>query len=167
MLYSQCQAIMARSLLPCQDTPSAKFTYDAKVTMVSPYDNLEVVMSANKRQNCGNGTFLFEQTTPIPSYLIAIGVGAFQRATLGPRTAVWCESELMEACKYEFAQTEEFLKEAERTIGVPYVWDIYEILVLPPSFPYGGMENPCLTFLTPSLLAGDRLILRFLFFSYL
>jgi len=99
--------------------------------------------------------FFFEQTTPIPSYLIAIAAGQLVCHRLGPRCTVWSEPDILQACAYEFAETEQFLAEAESLAGA-YVWDIYDLLILPPSFPYGGMENPCLTFLTPSLLAGDR-----------
>jgi leukotriene-A4 hydrolase len=155
-LFSQCQAIHARSMLPCQDTPAIKATYNATVTLSAP---LAAVMSANKRRQLssvdGMHTFDFEQTLPIPSYLIAIGAGAITSKEIGPRSAVWCEKEILEAAAFEFAETESFITTAEQLVG-KYVWERYDILLLPPSFPYGGMENPCLTFLTPSLLCGDR-----------
>jgi leukotriene-A4 hydrolase len=97
----------------------------------------------------------FIQDVPIPSYLIAIAVGALDSRKIGPRSHVWAEKEIIEECAYEFADTERQLITAEEICG-PYVWGIYDLLVLPPSFAYGGMENPCLTFVTPTLLAGDR-----------
>lgn len=99
--------------------------------------------------------FQFRQSTPIPSYLIAIGAGAIDAYEIGPRSSVWCEPSVSIQAVYEFGDTERFLQLGEELAG-PYVWTRYDILLLPPSFPYGGMENPCLTFLTPSLLAGDR-----------
>ena len=101
-------------------------------------------------------TFKFNQTTPMPSYLIALGAGNLQSRSIGPRSLVWCEPEVLEQAAWEFADAETFLLAAENITGYPYIWGRYDVLLLPPSFPYGGMENPCLTFLTPSLLTGDR-----------
>ena len=157
-LFSQCQAIHARTMLPCQDTPAIKATYSAIVHVSDP---LAVVMSANRRKEVlpspikGKRTFEFELTQPIPSYLIAIGAGAIVSKEIGPRSSVYCEQEVLDAAAYEFAETESFIKTGEELVG-PYVWERYDILLLPPSFPFGGMENSCLTFLTPSLLCGDR-----------
>eukprot|EP00455_Lapot_gusevi_P035964 TRINITY_DN398_c0_g1_i2.p1 TRINITY_DN398_c0_g1~~TRINITY_DN398_c0_g1_i2.p1 ORF type:complete len:462 (+),score=219.75 TRINITY_DN398_c0_g1_i2:33-1388(+) len=100
-------------------------------------------------------TYTFSQPVPTPSYLIALVVGALESRQIGPRSRVWSEKETVEAGAHEFAETESFLQAAEDVCG-PYVWGHYDILLLPPSFPYGGMENPCLTFVTPTLLAGDR-----------
>lgn len=100
--------------------------------------------------------FNFAQRTPIPSYLIALGVGNLQCKEIGPRSRVWCEPEVLERAAWEFADAEAFLSAGESITGFPYIWGRYDVLLLPPSFPYGGMENPCLTFLTPSLLTGDR-----------
>lgn len=97
----------------------------------------------------------FIQDVPVPSYLIALAVGVLESRQIGPRSHVWAEKEIIEECAYEFADTEHQLKTAEEICG-PYVWGKYDLLVLPPSFPFGGMENPCLTFVTPTLLAGDR-----------
>ncbi|PJF16674.1 Leukotriene A(4) hydrolase [Paramicrosporidium saccamoebae] len=138
-LFSQCQAIHARTMLPCQDTPAIKATYSASVSVPKP---LSVVMSANRRQECPlrNHTlhaFDFEQTTPIPAYLIAIAVGDIHPREIGPRSSVWSEAGNLEAAAEEFSETETFIKTAESLVG-PYVWQRYDILVLPPSFPYGG-----------------------------
>ncbi|KAI8604549.1 peptidase family M1-domain-containing protein [Dissophora ornata] len=154
-LFTQCQAIHARSLLPCQDSPSIKLTYSADIT--TP---LRAVMSAVpkgevKHENGSMTTFKFEQRQRIPSYLIALAVGNLEGREIGPRSTVWTEPEVMEAAAWEFVDTENFIRTGEELL-TPYDWGRYDLLVLPASFPYGGMENPCLTFVTPSLLAGDR-----------
>ncbi|CAK1552982.1 unnamed protein product [Leptosia nina] len=149
-MFSQCQPIHARSILPCQDSPAVKFTYNAEVTAPEPFT---VLMSAIKENGSAKATF--RQPVPIPSYLLAIAVGVLESRELGPRTHVWSEKEEIERSAWEFADTEKYLQAAERLCG-PYQWTQYDLLVLPPSFPYGGMENPCLTFVTPTLLAGDR-----------
>jgi len=150
-LFSQCQAIHARSLVPCQDTPAVKFTYGALVT--AP-DGLVVLMSAIKNEDTAEGSS-FTQSVPIPAYLLAIVVGNLESRVIGPRSKVWSEPQLIEASAFEFSETESFITTAESIVG-PYVWGVYDLLVLPPSFPFGGMENPCLTFVTPTLLAGDK-----------
>ncbi|KAF8982329.1 Cullin-associated NEDD8-dissociated protein 1 [Entomortierella lignicola] len=153
-LFTQCQAIHARSLLPCQDSPSIKLTYSADIT--TP---LHAVMSAvpagKKKHDDEKTTFTFEQKQRIPSYLIALAVGNLEGREIGPRSTVWTEPEVMEAAAWEFVDTENFIRTGEEFL-TPYDWGRYDLLVLPASFPYGGMENPCLTFVTPSLLAGDR-----------
>ncbi|XP_038211113.1 leukotriene A-4 hydrolase isoform X2 [Zerene cesonia] len=150
-MFSQCQPIHARSILPCQDSPAVKFTYNAEVTAPEPFT---VLMSAI-RDDSNSSTFTFRQPVPIPSYLLAIAVGVLESRELGPRSHVWSEKEEIERSAWEFADTEKYLQAAEKLCG-PYQWSQYDLLVLPPSFPYGGMENPCLTFVTPTLLAGDR-----------
>uniref|UniRef100_A0A3Q0RB53 Leukotriene A(4) hydrolase n=1 Tax=Amphilophus citrinellus TaxID=61819 RepID=A0A3Q0RB53_AMPCI len=153
-LFSQCQAHHCRSMIPCQDTPSIKHTYYAKVSV--PKD-LVAVMSAVRDgqevdpQDSGRIIYRFRQTVPMPSYLIAIVAGALESREIGPRSRVWSEKEFVDKAAFEFSMTEAMLKTAEDLAG-PYVWGQYDILVLPPSFPYGGMENPCLTFATPTLL---------------
>lgn len=102
--------------------------------------------------------FHFVQDVPIPSYLIAIAIGALESRKIGPRSHVWAEKEIIEESAFEFANTEHQLATAEAICG-PYVWGIYDLLVLPPSFPYGGMENPCLTFVTPTLLVSTLFII--------
>ena len=157
-MFTQFQAIHARSGVPLQDTPAVKFPYTADLTVPKP---LVALMSAPQlsptpRSSSSHAhTFHFDQPVPTPSYLLAIAVGALEARRLGPRSQVWSEAETVEAGAYEFADTEQFLTAAEAIVG-PYVWGTYDILLLPPSFPYGGMENPGLTFVTPTLIAGDR-----------
>jgi leukotriene-A4 hydrolase len=155
-LFTQCQAIHARTMLPCQDAPSVKCTYDAKITVPEP---LVALMSAQRdgSSSAGEGkkVYFFKQPVAIPAYLIALAVGFLESKEIGPRSRVWTEPEMLEAAAFEFSETEKFITTAESLVG-PYVWGIYDLLMLPPSFPYGGMENPCLTFVTPTLLAGDR-----------
>ncbi|KFW06835.1 Leukotriene A-4 hydrolase, partial [Eurypyga helias] len=157
-LFSQCQATHCRSILPCQDTPAVKLTYYAEISVPK---ELVALMSANRDgempdpEDSSRKIYRFSQNVPIPCYLIALVVGDLQSRKIGPRTLVWAEKELVDKSAYEFAETEAMLRTAEDLAG-PYVWGQYDLLVLPPSFPYGGMENPCLTFVTPTLLAGDR-----------
>nr|XP_019526546.2 leukotriene A-4 hydrolase [Aedes albopictus]XP_019526549.2 leukotriene A-4 hydrolase [Aedes albopictus] len=150
-LFSQCQAIHARSIVPCQDTPAVKFTYNATLRHPAGVTGL---MSAVKKKS-ETGVSYFEQKTPIPSYLLAIVVGALVEKSIGPISSVWAEQEQIDESAEEFSQTAQFIAEAENICG-PYVWGRYDLLVMPPSFPFGGMENPCLTFVTPTLLAGDK-----------
>ncbi|KAI8823567.1 peptidase family M1-domain-containing protein [Fimicolochytrium jonesii] len=154
-LFSQCQAIHARSIVPIQDTPGNKITYSADVTVPS---QLRALMSAVRTGEDVVGDrkkFSFSQKVSIPSYLIALAVGNIEGKQVGHRSTVWSEPEVLEAAAWEFAGTEEFIKTGEDLLS-PYDWGIYDLLLLPASFPYGGMENPCLTFVTPTLLAGDR-----------
>ncbi|HSG43551.1 MAG TPA: leukotriene A4 hydrolase C-terminal domain-containing protein [Anaerolineales bacterium] len=152
-LYSQCQATHARSIFPCQDAPLVRFTYSAEVEVPSA---LRAVMAAEQVDGEeGNGRFTFKMLQPIPSYLFALAVGNFEFRELGPRTGIYAEPETINAAAWEFAETEKTIDEAEKLLG-PYLWDRYDMLVLPPSFPFGGMENPRLTFLTPTCILGTR-----------
>ncbi|CAI5446972.1 unnamed protein product [Caenorhabditis angaria] len=156
-LFSQCQAINARSIVPCMDTPSVKSTYRSTVHVPL---GLTCLMSAigksHEKSACGKfEVFKFEQPVQIPAYLLAIVVGRLESRKISERCAVWAEPSQASAAEYEFAETESILKVAENVAG-PYVWGRYDLVVLPASFPFGGMENPCLTFITPTLLAGDR-----------
>ncbi|MBP1627767.1 MAG: Aminopeptidase [Holophagaceae bacterium] len=154
-LFSQCQAIHARTLVPCQDCAVARVSYDARVTVPAA---LTAVMSAGPAGESLEGegrTFRFHMPQPIPSYLLALAVGELEGRDISPRVRVWAEPVTVDKAAWEFAGTEAFVAKAEALFG-PYDWDRYDMLVLPPSFPYGGMENPRMTFLTPTLLAGDR-----------
>jgi leukotriene-A4 hydrolase len=152
-LYSQCQASNARSIFPCQDTPSVRFTYTAEVEVP---EGLAAVMAAERVSDAEEGRgFSFRMPQPIPSYLFAIGIAKLEFRELGPRTGIYAEPETVDAAAWEFAETEKTIVEAEKLLG-PYLWGRYDMLVLPPSFPYGGMENPRLTFLTPTAILGTR-----------
>jgi len=155
-LFSQCQQIHARTMVPCQDTPNVRVAYQAEVNVP---EGLTAVMSAGPTgdEALGNGrhVYRFTMPQPIPSYLLALAVGRLESRDLSPRARVWAEPETVAAATWEFAGVEDMILKAEGLFGA-YPWDRYDMLVLPPSFPYGGMENPRMTFLTPTLLAGDR-----------
>ena len=162
-LFSQCQPIHARSMVPLQDTARARFSFTAKVTVPRP---LAAVMGAapgvpRPGPDEGHQTYTFSMPQPIPSYLLAIAVGNIVSRDLGPRSRVYAEPETLEAAAYEFAEVDTMLRAAEELFG-PYLWERFDFLVMPPAFPYGGMENPRLTFLTPTLLAGDRSLVNVL-----
>ncbi len=151
-LFTQSQAIHARSWIPLQDSPGVRQTWSASVRVPA---GLTALMSGARLEKRSDGAFRFEMTSPVPSYLIALAAGDLAFAPLGPRAGVWSEPSVVSKAAWEFADTEAMIEAAEALFG-PYRWERYELLVLPPSFPYGGMENPRLTFATPTLLAGDR-----------
>jgi len=146
-LYSQCQPIHSRSLVPLQDTPGIRITYRARLH--AP-DGVRPLMAAARR-----GPDEFEMPEPIPPYLIAFAAGELESRELSPRSAVWAEPPVAADAAWEFAGIESVIAAAEGLFG-KYAWERFDVLVLPPSFPYGGMENPRLAFLTPSIVAGDR-----------
>jgi aminopeptidase N len=156
-LYSQGQAILTRTWIPTQDSPGIRQTYSARITVPR---ELRAVMSAEQLtpegvDGPGGRTFEFRLSQPIPPYLIALAVGDIAFRSLGPRTGVYTEPSMLDEAANEFADLEKMVEAAESLLG-PYRWGRYDLLVLPPSFPFGGMENPRLTFATPTILAGDR-----------
>ncbi len=152
-LFSQSEATHARSWIPLQDSPAVRFTWTAHVT--APAD-VRVIMSApNDARHPRGGAFDFAQAQPVPSYLMAIAAGDLAVAETGPRSAVYAEPSVLARAAREFADTEQMIATTESLYG-PYRWGRYDILVLPPSFPYGGMENPNMTFATPTVLVGDK-----------
>jgi leukotriene-A4 hydrolase len=152
-MFSQSESIHARSWVPLQDSPAIRFTYTAHVS--SPKD-VRVVMSAlNDANHALNGNYTFDQPHPIPSYLLAIGAGDIAVKQTGPRSAIYAEPSVVGRAAHEFEDTEKMIATTEQLYG-PYRWGRYDILVLPASFPYGGMENPNMTFATPTVLVGDK-----------
>jgi leukotriene-A4 hydrolase len=160
-LFTQCQAIHARSLLPCMDSPGLKTPYSAKVTAPKWCTVLMSALAANyitenAAENPNVNVFHWTQPVPTSPYLIALAAGNLASKDVSPRVRIWAEPEVVEAAHAEFIETEDFVQAAEAITGCAYQWNRYDVVCLPPSFPYGGMENPCLTFATPTLLAGDR-----------
>ncbi len=154
-LYSQCQNIHARSVFPCQDTPSVRFTFSAEVEVPKGLIAVVAAEQVKGQESSEASVFKFKMPQPIPSYLFALGVGHLVFRKLGPRTGIYAEPQIIEAAAWEFAENESRMNEAEKLLG-PYLWGRYDLLVLPPSFPFGGMENPRLTFLTPTAILGTR-----------
>ncbi len=152
-LFTQSQAILARSWIPLQDSPGIRFTYNAEVSV--PTGMMALMSASNPVEKNSSGIYNFTMNQAIPAYLMALAVGDMVFESLGPRSGVYGEPETISAAHYEFQELEQMLSAAEELYG-PYLWDRYDILVLPPSFPFGGMENPRLTFATPTILAGDR-----------
>ncbi len=152
-LFTQSQAILARTWIPCQDSPAVRFTYNATVQV--PKSLMAVMSAENQMGRSEDGIYHFKMPQAIPSYLLALAVGDLEFRSLGERSGVYAEPGVVEKAAYEFAETEAMMTAVEKLYG-PYRWGRYDILVLPPSFPFGGMENPRLTFATPTILAGDR-----------
>ena len=157
-MFTQCEAILCRTLFPCQDTPSVKAKYKVKTSVCSPLTFLfsGIPKSHYYDSSTGKKIMIFEQNIPIPSYLVAFVAGDLEFAKISKRCGVWAERGLAAKAANEFIDAEKYIEIAEKYIDHPYVWQTYNVLVLPFSFPFGGMENPNLTFVTPALLAGDR-----------
>ncbi|MCB0497113.1 MAG: M1 family metallopeptidase [Cyclobacteriaceae bacterium] len=152
-LFTQSEAILARSWIPVQDSPGIRFTYNAHVQV--PEGMLALMSASNPREVSKDGSYKFTMDKPIPAYLLALAVGDITYQKIGERTGVYAEPSVIKAAAYEFADMENMVDAAEQLYG-PYQWGVYDVIVLPPSFPFGGMENPRLTFATPTILAGDR-----------
>lgn len=152
-LFTQSQAILARSWVPIQDSPGIRFTYEADVKV--PSELLALMSAENPQEKNDKGEYHFVMDRPIPAYLLALSVGDLEFEPIGDRSGVYAEPSVIDAAAYEFEDLEEMISAAESLYG-PYQWGRYDLLVLPPSFPFGGMENPKLTFATPTILAGDK-----------
>jgi hypothetical protein len=152
-LYTQGQAILTRTWIPLQDSPSNRFTYNAEVKV--PKDLLALMSAENPKVKNNTGIYTFEMDQPIPSYLISLAVGDIAYHPFDATSGVYAEKELLDACKYEFVDLPKMIKAASYLYG-DYQWKQYDLMVLPYSFPFGGMENPRLTFVNPTILAGDR-----------
>jgi leukotriene-A4 hydrolase len=152
-LFTQSQAILARTWVPCQDTPGVRMTYDATIRV--PRGLMAVMSAENATEPSADGVYRFRMPQAIPSYLLALAAGDLAFRPLGRNSGVWAEKPMIDASAYELADTQKMIDAAEQLYG-EYRWGQYDVLVLPPSFPFGGMENPRLTFATPTILAGDR-----------
>ena len=157
-LFTQSQAILARTWIPCQDQPSLRFTYSAQVEVPS---DLLALMSARNPQKMQEGksgstkVYTFEQPKPIPSYLLALAVGDIAFQPISARAGVYATPDIIQSAAKELEDLEKMILAAEKLYG-PYQWERYDVLILPAAFPFGGMENPMLTFATPTILAGDK-----------
>ncbi|KAH8729105.1 leukotriene A-4 hydrolase [Phaeosphaeriaceae sp. PMI808] len=162
-MFSQCQAIHARSVFPCQDTPDVKSTFSFALRSPLPVLASGLPTGANEYQppkkdgESGTLKYTFEQPVAITSYLFAVASGDLACASIGPRSTVWSGPEELLACQKELeGEIEPFMKAVESIVKPTYQWTQYNVLILPPSFPYGGMENPVWTYATPSIISGDK-----------
>ena len=152
-LFTQSQAILARTWIPVQDSPGIRFSYDADVKV--PAGLMALMSAENPTAMNPDGRYSFKMEQPIPAYLLALAAGQVEYRDVGERCAVYAVPELIDAAAYEFGEMEQLLLAAEELYGT-YAWDRYDLLILPAAFPFGGMENPRLTFATPTIIAGDR-----------
>lgn len=152
-LFTQSQAILARTWLPCQDGPGMRFTFEAQVQV--PAGMLALMSAENPQQVSADGKYQFKMEQPIPSYLMSLAVGNLAFQAVGKETGVYAEPSFVAACAEELSDMQTMLEKAEQLYG-KYQWGRYDVIVLPPSFPFGGMENPRITFATPTIIAGDK-----------
>lgn len=152
-LFTQSQSIYARSWIPCPDGPGMRFSYTARIQ--TPKGMMAIMSAQNPQSRNADGQYSFKMDLPVPAYLLALAVGDFDFKAIGNRTGVYAAPGLIDDAAWEFGDLENMLVTAEKLYG-PYPWGRYDVLVLPSSFPFGGMENPCATFLTPTVLAGDK-----------
>jgi len=152
-LFTQSQAILGRTWIPCQDSPGVRITYNATVKV--PQGLLALMSAENPKEKDTTGVYTFKMDQAIPSYLMALAVGDIAFKALDERTGVYAVPSLVEAAAKEFEDMPAMVDAAEKLYG-PYVWGRYDLLILPAAFPFGGMENPRLTFATPTILAGDK-----------
>lgn len=152
-LFTQSQAILARTWLPCQDGPGMRFTFEAQVQV--PAGMLALMSAENPQQVSADGKYQFKMEQPIPSYLMSLAVGNLAFQAVGKETGVYAEPSFVTACAEELSDMQTMLEKAEQLYG-KYQWGRYDVIVLPPSFPFGGMENPRITFATPTIIAGDK-----------
>ena len=152
-LFTQGQAILSRTWFPVQDSPGIRFTWDAEIQV--PNNLLALMSGNNPQEKSETGVYKFRMTQPVPAYLVALAVGDLEFTKLSERTGVYAEPSMSKRASYELVDMEKMLVAAEAIYGT-YQWGRYDVIVLPPSFPFGGMENPRLTFATPTIIAGDR-----------
>lgn len=152
-LFTQSQAILARTWVPIQDSPGIRFTYSATIKV--PKELMALMSAENPQQKSTDGIYNFKMPQPIPAYLLALAVGDLVFKSFDKRTGVYAEPATIDKAVYEFVDLPKMVDAAEKLYG-PYAWGQYDLIILPPSFPFGGMENPRLTFATPTILAGDR-----------
>lgn len=156
-LYTQSESIYARSWIPCPDGPGIRYTYTARVTV--PKELMALMSAENPQQKNDSGIYHFTMDIPIPAYLMALAVGDITFKSIDERTGVYAEPGMIDKARYEFEEVGQMVKTAEKLYG-PYRWGRYDAIILPPGFPIGGMENPRLTFCTPTIISGDRSLMN-------